>query len=201
MNRKTMIRTSTHLLGISTLLLFLAHSALGQHEQAFSFSGAGFPSGVTVQPMAINLTFNVPHGPYPASSTPGVGNYTCIICDGAQYTGNAVTGWNHDAFDSKIQNLRLDGKDAPGLQAADLLAYHSYQHNKSRVLTDIPTPLSKMPRILKAAIKNHKSTEDFPFFEEHGLDVALEPLPNHVRNTTLEFPIVYKRDRLTKAKA
>ena len=94
-----------------------------------------------------------------------------------------------------------DGKDAPGLQAADLLAYHSYQHNKSRVLTDIPTPLSKMPRILKAAIKNHKSTEDFPFFEEHGLDVALEPLPNHVRNTTLEFPIVYKRDRLTKAKA
>jgi hypothetical protein len=75
-----------------------------------------------------------------------------------------------------------NSEDAPGLQAADLLAYQLYHFNKKRVLQTIPIALSQMPEILKAAIKNAKDPVDFPFFDEEGLDIALESLPASLRS-------------------
>lgn len=81
-----------------------------------------------------------------------------------------------------------DGVDAEGLQAADLLAYQAYQYNKK---TLDPAPISKLPYILRRALARASKgdSNNFPFFNEQGLETALADLPEEIRKSTLEYPI------------
>jgi len=68
-----------------------------------------------------------------------------------------------------------DSKDAPGLQAADLLAYKVYQLNRIRVLQDEPVDASDMDKTLQDLVKNddHEKNRSFPYFDELSIDTIL----------------------------
>src|SRR5262249_20430534 len=70
--------------------------------------------------------------------------------------------------------------DAPGLQAADVLAYQTYQYAKIRIQDAEPVK-GRVSATLSALLKNKRDERDFPFFDESSLDVALEHLPAHWR--------------------
>ncbi len=76
----------------------------------------------------------------------------------------------------------LTSEEAPGLQAADLLAYQAYQLGRLRIAKNAALTRNQMPPILKAALKNARNSEDFPFFDEHGLNVILHNLPANMRS-------------------
>jgi hypothetical protein len=57
---------------------------------------AQFPNSTTV------LTFNFPHGPYPA------GTYSCLICGGGQGSSEGL-GWQNNSFGQIVQHVKLDG--------------------------------------------------------------------------------------------
>jgi hypothetical protein len=78
-------------------------------------------------------------------------------------------------------DLELSEK-ALALQAADLLAYQTYQFGKQRILRARPAPLAEAPLLLQKLLTNNQGDDDFPFFDRHGLNVALDPLPRHLRS-------------------
>lgn len=86
-----------------------------------------------------------------------------------------------------------DSVDAPGLQAADLFAYQTYQHNRLRIESPTPIKTSTLPKILRRAIANNRGDSYHLFIEENGLEASLEPLPMNVRKSAEEFPIKLMR--------
>jgi len=83
---------------------------------------------------------------------------------------------------SRIGKLSLlTSEESPGLQAADLLAYQSYRYGKIRINSSQPVK-GTIPPILKELLRNARSIEDFPFFDEDGLNVALQNLPTDMRS-------------------
>ena len=72
---------------------------------------------------------------------------------------------------------------APGLQAADLLAYQSYQFCKLRIGKSEPIRTSQLNPILRSALKNMRDDGDFRLFEENKIrTVALRNLPDHLKS-------------------
>jgi Protein of unknown function (DUF3800) len=71
---------------------------------------------------------------------------------------------------------------ALGLQAADLLAYQAYKFGKIRAESDRPMKKSEMPPLLGKLITNMRTTHDFPFLNEEGLNVVLHNMPTHLRS-------------------
>ncbi len=61
--------------------------------------------------------------------------------------------------------------DAVHLQAADLLAYQTYQYCKSRVLK----PRSPVPTLLAQLLKNSRDVHDHHLFDRHGMEISLPP--------------------------
>ncbi len=82
-----------------------------------------------------------------------------------------------------------DSKKAPGLQAADLLAYQAYQHAKQRHFDGVPTRTRLLPPILRAALKNMRDDRDHLFFDSLGVSQALQSMPDFLRSGDQEFPI------------
>jgi hypothetical protein len=74
-------------------------------------------------------------------------------------------------------------EDAPGLQAADLLAYQTYQFMKSRMAG---APRSNLPHIFKRAIQNARDVNQFPYLDRSGLQVLLWNCPSHLRQLKAE---------------
>ncbi len=86
----------------------------------------------------------------------------------------------------RIGELSLPtSEEAPGLQAADLLAYQNYQFGKVRLQHDEPTRISQLPPILRRALKNLQSDGDLRLFDENGIRVhALQNLPDELKSET-----------------
>lgn len=85
--------------------------------------------------------------------------------------------WAH-----RLGSLTMESSEAaPGLQAADLLAYRSYKHAKVRIAKDRPMHLNELPLLLRGLLTNIKSFQDFPFFDADGLNKALHNLPAELR--------------------
>jgi hypothetical protein len=82
-----------------------------------------------------------------------------------------------------------DSKDAPGLQAADLLAYQSYLHAKERAFKNTPTKMSALPWIFRRAMKNCRDERNHLFFDDIGLKNSFRNIPEYVRHGNREFPI------------
>jgi hypothetical protein len=63
-----------------------------------------------------------------------------------------------------------ESRNAPGVQAADLLAYQTNLYAKQRI-----GAIGKAPKgyALQRALKNIRSLEDFKLFDKHGLDIVL----------------------------
>jgi hypothetical protein len=72
-------------------------------------------------------------------------------------------------------------EEAPGLQAADLLAYQTYQLMKTRMYE---SRRSALPPVFKKAIQNAKDNYHFPWLDKNGLQVLLWNCPAHLRKLT-----------------
>ena len=83
--------------------------------------------------------------------------------------------------------------NAPGLQAADLLAYHTYNHAKSRAFRSVAPRVSELPWVLRGAMKNLRTEKNHQFFNERGLEQALWNLPEYVRRSEDDFPVLIPR--------
>jgi len=107
-----------------------------------------------------------------------------------QFKNHATDLFKHLKKDETIQcrdrigELALPtSEEAPGLQAADLLAYQSYQFCKTRLCQPRPTTFGELPTLLKDALKNMRDDGDFRLFDEKGLRTqALKNLPKHLRS-------------------
>jgi len=73
----------------------------------------------------------------------------------------------------------LVGEDAPGLQAADLLAYEAYQYSRAR--TSKPDQPIEMSATFQAAVRNKRNSTTFCFLNRQGLEVVLAKCPEHLR--------------------
>jgi hypothetical protein len=73
------------------------------------------------------------------------------------------------------------GKESPGLQAADLFAYQSYQHAKIRIANGRPMRLRELPTLLRKLLTNMRDDHDFPFFDANGIREALQNFPPALR--------------------
>ncbi|MGA2389584.1 MAG: DUF3800 domain-containing protein [Candidatus Sulfotelmatobacter sp.] len=71
---------------------------------------------------------------------------------------------------------------AVGLQAADLLAWQTYQFGKRRLQYTEPKALDEAPIILQKLLTNNRGDDDFPIFDRYGLNVALDNLPQYLRS-------------------
>jgi hypothetical protein len=99
---------------------------------------------------------------------------------------------------NRIGELSLPtSEEAPGLQAADLLAYQTYQFSRVRIAQNKAVKISTMPPILRAALKNARDPMDFPFFDESGLNVALHNLPSDMRSEGW-YPVKLKDPKLRR---
>jgi hypothetical protein len=74
------------------------------------------------------------------------------------------------------------GELAPGLQAADLLAYQNYKGAQIRIDRGKAVPLREMPPLLKRLLTNAQDDHDFPFFDAEALNIALHNLPAELRS-------------------
>lgn len=73
------------------------------------------------------------------------------------------------------------GENAPGLQAADLLAYQSYKCSEIGKAKR-PTRFSELPPLLKRLLTNWQDESDFALFDREGLNIALHDLPKELRS-------------------
>jgi hypothetical protein len=87
-------------------------------------------------------------------------------------------------------------EEAAGLQAADLLAYQTYQFGKQRIQYAQPKHFKHAPILLQKLLTNNQGDDDFPFFDRHGLNVALDDLPRHLRSPGWP-PIVVQRRHIS----
>jgi hypothetical protein len=95
----------------------------------------------------------------------------------------------------RIGSLDFDvGEEAVGLQAADLFAYQNYQSSKLRIARGKPFKQSELPALLRTLATNARSDNDFPFFDQEGLNVALQKMPTHLRSAGWT-PVTPKADR------
>lgn len=107
-----------------------------------------------------------------------------------QFRNHATDLFRHLKKDQTIQcrdrigELALPtSEEAPGLQAADLLAYQVYQFSKSRLRQPEAPYFSQLPALLKSAFKNMRDDGDFRIFDEKGLrNEALKNLPAHLKS-------------------
>jgi hypothetical protein len=74
------------------------------------------------------------------------------------------------------------GEKAPGLQAADMLAYQVYKFSKFRIGRDKPAQLSDGTELFRQLIKNRRQEEFFLFLDHEGLNVALHNMPPAMRS-------------------
>jgi hypothetical protein len=74
------------------------------------------------------------------------------------------------------------GEAAPGLQAADMLAYQIYKFSKVRIEFGKLAKRSQMSPLLQKIIKNVREHHDFPFLDKEGLNVVLHNMPTHLRS-------------------
>lgn len=73
------------------------------------------------------------------------------------------------------------GEDAPGLQAADMLAYQVYKSAKLRIGRKAPLELDEISPLLRKLISKGRAEYQFPFLDEEGLNRALQNIPPHLR--------------------
>jgi hypothetical protein len=86
--------------------------------------------------------------------------------------------WAH-----RLGSLAMESSEkAPGLQAADLLAYQHYKHAKLRIEKNAPLLPDELPPLVRRLLKNMRDDHDFQFFDAEGLDKALEPLAPELRS-------------------
>ncbi|MBZ5573901.1 MAG: hypothetical protein LAO09_18705 [Acidobacteriia bacterium] len=107
-----------------------------------------------------------------------------------QFKNHATDLFKHLKKDETVQcrdrmgELALPTSEAaPGLQAADLLAYQSYQFCKIRIARSEPIRMGELNPILQAALKNMRDDGDFRLFDEKGIRTeALKNLPSNLRS-------------------
>lgn len=107
-----------------------------------------------------------------------------------QFKNHATDLFKHLKKDETLQwrdrigELALPTSEAaPGLQAADLLAYQSYQFCKIRIARSEAVSMSQLNPILRAALKNMRDDGDFRLLDEHKIRTeALKNLPDHLKS-------------------
>jgi hypothetical protein len=86
------------------------------------------------------------------------------------------------AWAHRLGSLAMESSEsAPGLQAADLLAYQHYRHAKVRIEKNRPLRPSELPPLIRRLLTNMQDDHDFQFFDAEGLDKALDGLAPELR--------------------
>lgn len=73
-----------------------------------------------------------------------------------------------------------NGEDAPGLQAADLLAYQVYKSAQHRIGRTAPLGFDELSPLLRKLISNGRKRYQFPFLDADGINRALQNIPKHL---------------------
>jgi hypothetical protein len=72
-------------------------------------------------------------------------------------------------------------EEAPGLQAADLLAYQTYKSAKERIGRLTPMEMEELSPIFRKLVSNSNGQYQFPFLDDIGINRALQNIPPHLR--------------------
>jgi hypothetical protein len=102
----------------------------------------------------------------------------------------------HYSFDLNKQ-FKNHASDLFKLMKADENIRSRYRFGRVRIEHNKAVKISLMPPILQAAIKNAREPEDFPFFDEAGLNVALHNLPTDMRSEGW-YPVKLKDPKLRR---
>lgn len=84
-------------------------------------------------------------------------------------------------------------EEAPGLQAADLLAYQNHKSAKERIGRTRPMEMDELSPTFRKLVSNCLGRYQFPFLDDDGINRALQNIPAHLRGPAWrQLPVEFR---------